>query len=181
MANETLTKLWDSLSPTADQPEAEAPSASPLVRLWNKLTGPSTEIVPPKKAKPSDLQFDQVFAKLINAESGGKQFDRQGNLLTSPVGAEGVTQVMPKTGKKPGFGVEPMKDKSRAEFERFGKDYLRAMLNEFDGDYAKALAAYNAGHGNVKKAVKEGGENWMNFLPKKEETIPYVQKILGRE
>lgn len=181
---EALNKLLNSLSPNTNtnMPEVqEETSGNVLTRLWDKLSAPKEPSTYSRDTgiQPINRKFDEVLNRLIQAESRGKQFDKSGNLLTSPVGAEGVTQVMPKTGKKPGFGVEPMRNKSKEEFERFGRDYLQAMLNEFGGDYSKALAAYNAGHANVKKAVKEGGENWMNFLPKKEETIPYVKKILG--
>lgn len=123
-------------------------------------------------------KFEDVFSKLIGQESGGKHMVGD-KLLTSPVGAEGITQVMPKTGVDPGYGVEPIKNKSREEYVRFGKDYLRAMLKEFEGDYEKALAAYNAGAGSVKKAILKGGADWKEYLPKKSETIPYINNILG--
>jgi soluble lytic murein transglycosylase-like protein len=45
------------------------------------------------------------------------------------------------------------------------------------GDYAKALAAYNAGSGTVDYAIKAGGANWMSFLPA--ETRNYIFKIMG--
>lgn len=126
--------------------------------------------------------FNKVFIKLVGAESGNRHYGADGNLLTSKAGARGVTQVMRKTGEDPGYGVTPLQNQSREEYMRFGKDYLRAMLNEFGGDYRKAVAAYNAGPGSVQKAVataeKKGGD-WTQYLPKKSETIPYMQKILG--
>jgi hypothetical protein len=128
------------------------------------------------------LDFDTVFDKLIQAESRGRHRDASGRLTTSPVGAKGITQVMPKTAKNPGYGVKPIQDDSEEEYLRFGRDYLTAMWNEFDGDARKAVAAYNAGAGNVKKAVaraREGGGDWTQYLPKKSETIPYMNKILG--
>ena len=108
--------------------------------------------------------------------------DAKGNLTTSPVGAKGVTQVMPKTARDPGYGVQPIKDDSHGEYVRFGRDYLTAMLKEFDGDYQKALGAYNAGAGNVKKALlkaaKAGDDDWQAHLPKKSETVPYIRNIM---
>lgn len=80
---------------------------------------------------------------LINQESGGNP-----NAVSSK-GATGVTQVMPATGANPGYGVAPMKNQSVAEQTRFGKDYLTAMLDKYDGNIEKALAAYNAGPGAV--------------------------------
>ena len=130
--------------------------------------------------KPSGDKFDVVFASLVKAESRGQHIDAKGNLTTSGVGAKGITQVMRKTGEDPGYGVAPLKDQSEGEYIRFGKDYLKAMLNEFDNDYEKALAAYNAGVGSVKKAITKGGEKWKDHLPKKSETLPYIDKILGK-
>lgn len=130
--------------------------------------------------KPSGDKFDVVFASLVKAESRGQHTDAKGNLTTSGVGAKGITQVMRKTGEDPGYGVAPLKDQSEGEYIRFGKDYLKAMLNEFDNDYEKALAAYDAGVGSVKKAITKGGEKWKDHLPKKSETLPYIDKILGK-
>lgn len=140
---------------------------------------------PPKKAtndtgiQPIDKRFDSVFEKLIQAESRGKHTDERGNLTTSPAGAQGITQLMPATARKPGYGIEPVKDTSESEYKRVGRSYLQALVGEFGGDYEKAVAAYNAGARNVKKAVERGGDNWKEFLPKKEETLPYLQRVLG--
>lgn len=125
----------------------------------------------------SSGMFDRVFRNLIQQESRGRHMTGD-KLTTSPVGAQGITQVMPKTAKDPGFGVKPIQNDSEEEYIRFGKDYLSAMLNEFDGDYEKALAAYNAGHGSVKKAVAKGGAEWKKFLPKQAETLPYISNIM---
>lgn len=122
--------------------------------------------------------FDRVFRNMIQQESRGRHRDSSGQLTTSPVGAQGITQVMPETARNPGYGIEPIKDDSEEEYLRFGKQYLTKMLEEFDGDYEKALAAYNAGPGSVKKAVSKGGAEWKKFLPKQSETVPYVQNIM---
>lgn len=86
---------------------------------------------------------EKLLPFLIKQESGGDP------TAVSVKGARGVTQVMPATGTNPGYGVTPMKDQSVAEQTRFGKDYLTAMLNKYDGNVEKALAAYNAGPGAV--------------------------------
>ena len=134
--------------------------------------------LPPLK---QDKQFETVFSKLIQAESRGQHTDKSGKLITSSAGATGISQLMGPTAAKPGYGVEPLKDKSEAEYLRVGRDYLKAMLKEFDGDYRKAVAAYNAGPGNIKKAVAKGGDKWEDHLPKPSETKPYMSKILGEQ
>ena len=125
--------------------------------------------------------FESIFSNLKIAESGGRHLNSQGKLITSKAGAEGITQVMPKTQADPGYGVKPMKDKSQAEFERVSRDYLKAMYREYDGDWEKTLAAYNAGPGNLNRAISKAnaqGGDWKDYLPKPEETLPYIDKIL---
>jgi hypothetical protein len=52
---------------------------------------------------------------------------------------------------------------------RFGAEYLSAMLRRYEGDYPRALAAYNAGFGKVDEA---GG------IPNFRETQNYVANIM---
>lgn len=145
----------------------------------NPRQSDSVKNIPPKETN-SPYDFDTVFNRLIKTESGGKH-TVDGELITSKAGAKGITQVLPKTASDPGYGVEPIKDKSEAEYKRFGRDYLKAMLKEFDGDYEKALAAYNAGVGNVKKAISKDPKNWKEYLPRTDETLPYIKKILEQK
>lgn len=169
------------VAPVAEKPQSVLDKALNFFGI-NFAADETTKKPIPQKAVSSSptYKFDTVFNNLISQESGGVH-STSGILTTSPVGAKGLTQVMPKTGVDPGYGVEPLKDQSEKEYKRFGRDYLKAMLTEFDGDYHKALAAYNAGVGSVKKAITKGGDNWMDFLPKKSETIPYINNILGKK
>jgi len=84
----------------------------------------------------------------------------------SPVGARGLTQLMPGTARE--MGVNP--DDPYANLEG-GARYLREQLDRFDGDLEKALAAYNAGPGRV---IDAGG------IPRIRETQTYVASIMGR-
>ena len=107
----------------------------------------------------------EIFVRLIAQES---RFNPD---AVSPKGAEGIAQIMPDTARDPGYGITPISDRRDPEASlRFGAQYLRAMLREFNGDYGLALAAYNAGPGAVKKA---GG------IPPFAETQNYVSTILG--
>jgi hypothetical protein len=94
--------------------------------------------------------IEEFLAKIKHLESRGRSFDSKGNILTSPKGAQGSMQVMPKTQVNPGFGVTPARDKSPEELERVGREYGIAMLNEFK-DPKLAAMAYNWGPANVKK------------------------------
>lgn len=89
----------------------------------------------------------------------------------SPKGALGVMQIMPATGRDPGFGVRPW-DGTPKDNLRFGKDYLRVMLQRY-GSLPKMWAAYNWGPGNVDKY----GDSWARYAPK--ETRKYVAKNMA--
>jgi hypothetical protein len=135
---------------------------------------------PGKTATPVQIdegQFNAVFDRLINVESGSLQYDKNGNLTESSKGALGITQVMPATAKKPGFGVAPLQNQTKEEYIRFGRDYLTAMVTKYNGDIKKALAAYNAGPGAIDKAIAKGGDNWIAYAPK--ESQDYVTKFAG--
>lgn len=83
-------------------------------------------------------------------------------------GAQGLMQVMPATGRKPGFGVAPLKNPfDPNESVRFGRDYFGAMMNRYGGDKRRALAAYNWGPGHV-----DGWDGDLGTLP--EETRNYI-------
>jgi hypothetical protein len=124
------------------------------------------------------VSIDTLFAAVVGQESGGVHTKPDGSLLTSPKGARGISQVMPRTGEDPGYGVAPLSNQSREEYLRFGRDYLQAMLREFGGDQAKALAAYNAGPGAVQDAVKARGSGWLSAMP--QETKDYVASITSK-
>jgi hypothetical protein len=139
------------------------------------------DLAPQQAAAPSAPTTSAgLFARLINTESGGKHLDDSGNLLTSSKGAQGITQVMPKTGGDPGYGVTPIQNNSVDEYVRFGKDYLNAMVKNFHGNQEQAVAAYNAGPGKIERAVAKAtqtGGDWKLYIP--DETRKYITKILG--
>jgi hypothetical protein len=119
--------------------------------------------------------FEEIVAAVKQAESRGKRYAADGKTLTtSPKGALGEMQVMPKTILDPGFGVAPARDKSPDEIARVGVDYLQAMKQRY-GDTEKALIAYNWGPGSTDKWLASGAD------PKKlpAETRTYVERVKG--
>lgn len=82
----------------------------------------------------------------------------------SHVGAIGVMQLMPETAAN--LGVDPYDENQNIEG---GAHYLRQMLDKFNGNLEKAIAAYNAGPGAVQKF---GG------VPPYAETQNYVGRVM---
>ena len=134
------------------------------------------------KGGATDLSFDNVFDKLLSAESGKKQVDENGNPIISKKGAIGIAQVMPGTApeaaKLAGIPWDEQRYKYDAEYNKsLGKAYLQAKIAEFDGDVVKGLAAYNAGASLVMSAVGSRGADWLSAMP--QETQQYVKNIAG--
>jgi hypothetical protein len=94
---------------------------------------------------------DPFLSKIERLESGGKEYDKHGNILTSSKGAKGSMQVMDKTNSDPGFGVTPARNDSPEERARVGRDYALALKKHYKGDEKLASMAYNWGPGNVDK------------------------------
>lgn len=101
-----------------------------------------------------------IFVKQVQLESG---FNPN---AVSPAGAQGLTQLMPGTAR--GLGVSNPFDPQQAL--EGGARFMQQLLQKYKGDYTKALAAYNAGPGNVDKY---GG------IPPFAETQRYVKQILS--
>ncbi len=108
----------------------------------------------------------------------------------SSAGALGLIQLMPKTAKETAKKAGLRFDKNRL-YEpdynlRVGSHYLDRMIDNYDGSYVMAIAAYNAGPGNVKKWVRHIGTpgndfnnaiNWIEKIPFYE-TRNYVQRVM---
>lgn len=121
---------------------------------------------------------NNIMDKIAQVESSNRHTDESGNLVKSPVGALGKYQIMPETAKNPGYGIDPIKDLTKAsesEHKRFASEYYQAMLKEFNGDQEKALAAYNGGPTTVKEAIKKYGADWKTGIPK--ESKEYIKKV----
>ncbi len=108
---------------------------------------------------------DGLLSAIMSKESNGRTYRKDGSLLTSPVGAQGSFQFMPGTARQ--YRVDVKSVQSSAEG---ATRYLGALYKQF-GSWDKAIAAYNAGPGNVEKY---GG------IPPFKETQDYVRIVKGK-
>lgn len=118
-----------------------------------------------KYAKADDVD-PGLIESIVRAESGGKKLARSGK------GAAGLMQVMGPTAAEVAkeLGMKKYDLHNPDDNLRIGIRYIKNMLTQQQGDVQRALAAYNAGPGNVKKY---GG------VPPFPETQRYVKKVQG--
>ncbi|MGZ4808474.1 MAG: lytic transglycosylase domain-containing protein [Thermoanaerobaculia bacterium] len=123
--------------------------------------------------------FHSRFDKLI--DDAARHFDVDAALVsavikaesdynpreTSNKGARGLMQLMPSTAVR--FGVTNAFDPESNVYA--GTRYLRWLLETFEGNADLAVAAYNAGEGNVWK---------YNGVPPFRETVNYIRRIAGQ-
>ena len=146
---------------------------------------------------PSEEQFprDAVDAELplpvalavSNQESG---FDRR---AVSHAGARGLMQLMPNTARHQARRLSITYQRNRLTEDphyniRIGTSFLRDRIDRYEGSIPLALAAYNAGEGNVRKWLRAHGDpreseldliNWILLIPLAE-TRGYVQRVMER-
>ncbi|MBR2351900.1 MAG: transglycosylase SLT domain-containing protein [Alistipes sp.] len=105
-------------------------------------------------------------------------------LATSRMGAVGLWQFMPSTGKNLGLEINSLVDErcDVLKSTRAACRFLRDLYHIY-GDWTLAIAAYNCGPGNVNRAIARAGENCRTFwdiydlLPR--ETRGYVPKFIA--
>ncbi len=137
----------------------------------SKIYFPTFEHILREKGLPTDLKYLSVV------ESGLKPD------ATSRSGAAGLWQFMRPTGRMMGLKISRTIDERRdvEKSTAAAADYLLKLYNQFD-DWTLAIAAYNCGPGNMRKAIRRSGGKksfWeiKKYLPK--ETREYVPKFIA--
>lgn len=110
------------------------------------------------------------------------QESRANPMAVSRVGARGLFQFMRQTWREwwdgtPGIQQEPpigSIENPELQIQR-RCNYMRWLLRQHHGSLDEALAAYNWGTGNVRKAIVTHGMAWRTQLPR--ETTDYIEKI----
>ncbi|HMM21560.1 MAG TPA: lytic transglycosylase domain-containing protein [Selenomonadales bacterium] len=150
------------LSDTAPSPSAGFAAALSRAERGGAFSTAShrTDIAGMVQAAAKKYNVDGKLALAVaTAESGLEPS------AVSPAGAAGVMQLMPETAQR--LGVRDIYNPQ--ENIDGGVRYLKQMLNTFNGDVAKAVAAYNAGPGAVQQ---------YNGVPPYAETRDYVHRVL---
>ena len=114
------------------------------------------------------------------------QFDKK---IVSRAGARGMMQLMPGTARETagfiGVGYSPSSLDDPAYNIQLGSWYFGRLMDRYQGSYPLAVAAYNAGPGNVNKWLVANGDpratgdilGWIEAIPLSE-TRGYVQRVL---
>ena len=140
--------------------ESQEPIASAAPELQNSALQNKVDLKQLVASASDKTQIDpDLITSVIHAESA---FNPR---AISPKGAQGLMQLMPGTAAH--LGVTDAFDPSANV--NAGTQYLRQLLLQYNGDMAKALAAYNAGPLRVQQ---------YNGVPPYRETRAYVAQII---
>ena len=149
----------DSKFKVVNQAEVEKTSAISTIKSGVKASKQQILDIISHMAKKYDI--DEKLIKAVVRQESGFRTD-----AVSHCGAIGLMQLMPATAK--GLGVtDPFDPVQNIEG---GVKYLKSKLKRHNGNLILALAAYNAGSGNVEK---------YNGVPPFKETQNYVKSILA--
>jgi soluble lytic murein transglycosylase len=152
-------------------------------RFYNKYNYPI--ISTPREINKKSMPEPEYILSIIRQES---EFDRKAN---SYVGARGMMQLMKYTAKivakqaKLPYSISGL-TKDPVYNIKLGSYYFNSLLEQYDGVYPFAIAAYNAGPNRVKTWRRVNGDptkkeisyvNWIELIRFKE-TRNYVQRVL---
>lgn len=139
----------------------------------------------PRVPVPSEAQYNWTIVHAIARQES--QFDRQ---IVSHAGARGLMQLMPGTAREQAGKLGMSYDASSLNDPSYnimlGSSYFQRMLDYYGGSYPLAVAAYNAGPGNVNRWIAANGDprlpgadmlRWIEQIPLFE-TRNYVQRVL---
>ena len=145
------------------------------------------------------LRFPVTYSSQVISNASVQQLEpalvfglmRQESMLDknaqSPVGARGLMQIMPDTGRQIARKLNEPWQSASSLFDpdtniKYGTFYYKQLLDRFNGNFALAAAAYNAGPNRVDKWLPSGkfmpADVWIETIPFKE-TRKYVTSVLS--
>ncbi|NLR79793.1 transglycosylase SLT domain-containing protein [Chitinophaga eiseniae] len=139
----------------------------PALRMKAELYFPVIEPILQQYNVPLDFKYLPIV------ESGLSN-------ATSPVGAQGVWQIMPGTAAELGLTVSPGYDERNHLIKAtHAACRLLRQLHQQLNSWTLAAAAYNAGPGNISKNIKRQGSSDYYQLVLNNETAQYIYKIIA--
>jgi len=152
----------------------ETKENSPVEKINIKSHNYNNSVVPSEKSLSRIENYEDIISEasekfgvdkniiksVVLAESAGNA------KATSHAKAKGLMQLLDGTAKD--MGVKNIWDPKQNIFG--GTKYLSGLLRQYNGDLKLALAAYNAGPGNVAKH---------NGIPPFKETKNYISRVMG--
>ena len=168
--------------------ELSRPDLGVMVARAARLDG-STDYVRsgfPEVKLPPALSYQWVMVHSIARQES--QFDRE---AISSAGARGLMQLMTPTARQTAtkmglpWSVERLTS-DPAYNMTLGSAYFAGLLDRYGGNHVLAVAAYNAGPGNVSRFIAANGDprlpgvdvvDWIESIPFSE-TRGYVQRVL---
>jgi soluble lytic murein transglycosylase-like protein len=147
--SENLAQVWSDLQEAETPDDRERVITEHVERHRSYGLTPELAATIYDAAVENDVDPNTAFG-LIRAESSFK------NTATSPVGAVGLTQLMPRTAAWMQPGVSRAELRNPDTNVRIGLKYLSYLIDKYEGNERMALLAYNRGPGTVDRALKRG-------------------------
>ena len=181
------SSAWYRLQSGMQMPETHHPRITTQLKQYLKRPGYLQRVM--ERARPvlpfilNEIEARQLpteLALLPIVESAYQAF------AYSPGRASGLWQIIPSTGRFLGLQQNWWYDGRRdlIDSTRAALTYLENLSDQFNGDWELALAAYNAGPGTVRKAIKYNQKrnrqtDFWHLTKLAKETRAYVPKLLA--
>jgi soluble lytic murein transglycosylase len=193
--DEALLQWWGLVKKSTPQ---QIMTVAKLAQHWQMSKLAAFTIAKADYWQDLELRFPMVFSQEINDSASKYALDpaiifgliRQESvfdeLAGSSVGARGLMQIMPATGRQIAKQLQEPWNSDMSLYEpstniRYGTFYFKQLLDKFDGQVALAAAGYNAGPGRVKNwrpARAMPMDVWIETIPFTE-TRQYVGMVLA--
>lgn len=177
--------------------KGDVPAAAKLAQQWRWYEIPILTIAKVHYWDDIGLRFPLSYADKIRENASLNGLDpvilfglvRRESAFNkdaySPVGARGLMQIMPTTARQIARDLNERWQGNDSLYDpvknlKYGSYYYHKLLKQFDGHYALALAAYNAGPSRVKQWLPSElipADIWIETIPYRE-TRDYVTSVL---